>query len=152
VATAPEHAPGRVAPLFRGAPRRYGSPGTFMTTPQQSILVVEDGPDLGMLLREALLDMNRRAVLARTGSEALDILAREPVSLLLLDWDLSDMLAPQLLERLRASALAIPPVVLMSGLDRSAEELRWPELVEVLRKPFELSQLSDVLQRRLPQP
>ena len=122
-----------------------------MTPPQQSILVVEDGPDLGMLLREALVDMNRRAVLARTGAEALDILAREPVSLLLLDWDLSDMLAPQLLERLRASALAIPPVVLMSGLDRSAEELRWPELVEVLRKPFELSQLSDVLQRRLPQ-
>ncbi len=123
-----------------------------MSAAQQSILVVEDGPDLGMLLREALADMNRRAVLATTGSEALSILAREPVSLLLLDWDLSDMSAPELLERLRATAQAIPPVVLMSGRDRTAEELRWPELVEVLRKPFELTQLSDLLQRRLPAP
>ncbi|MGZ3447616.1 MAG: hypothetical protein ACXU88_18180 [Myxococcaceae bacterium] len=40
----------------------------------------------------------------------------------------------------------------MSGRDRTAEELRWPELVEVLRKPFELTQLSDLLQRRLPAP
>lgn len=123
-----------------------------MSAAQQSILVVEDGPDLGMLLREALADMNRRAVLATTGSEALSILAREPVSLLLLDWDLSDMSAPEFLERLRATAQAIPPVVLMSGRDRTPEELRWPELVEVLRKPFELVQLSDVVQRRLPEP
>ena len=123
-----------------------------MSAAQQSILVVEDGPDLGMLLREALADMNRRAVLATTGSEALAILAREPVSLLLLDWDLSDMAAPELLERLRATARAIPPVVLMSGRDRTPEELRWPELVEVLRKPFELAQLSEVVQRRLPEP
>ena len=123
-----------------------------MNAAPQTILVVEDGPDLGMLLREALADMNRRAVLARTGGEALRILGRETVSLLLLDWTLSDMSAPELLDRLRASALPIPPVVLMSGRDRSNEELRWPELVEVLRKPFELTQLSDVLQRRLPQP
>ena len=123
-----------------------------MAVKAQSILVVEDGPDLGMLLREALADMNRRAVLATTGSEALAILAREPVSLLLLDWDLSDMAAPELLERLRATARAIPPVVLMSGRDRTPEELRWPELVEVLRKPFELAQLSEVVQRRLPEP
>ncbi len=123
-----------------------------MSAAQQSILVVEDGPDLGMLLREALADMNRRAVLATTGGEALSILAREPVSLLLLDWDLSDMSAPELLERLRATAQAIPPVVLMSGRERTVEELRWPELVEVLRKPFELTQLSDLIERRLPGP
>jgi DNA-binding response OmpR family regulator len=119
---------------------------------QQSILVVEDGPDLGMLLREALADMNQRAVVATTGSEALAILAREPVSLLLLDWDLSDMAAPEFLERLRSTGQAIPPVVLMSARDRTPEELRWPELVEILRKPFELAQLSEVVQRRLPEP
>lgn len=123
-----------------------------MSPAQQSILVVEDGPDLGMLLRETLVDMNRHAVLARTGGEALEILAREPVSLLLLDWDLSDMSAPELLQRLRATGRAIPPVVLMSGRGRSREELPWPELVEVLRKPFELSELADLLERRLPRP
>ncbi|HSP20226.1 MAG TPA: response regulator [Myxococcaceae bacterium] len=123
-----------------------------MNPGEESILVVEDDPDLGMLLREALVDMNRRAMLATTGREALSFLAGEPVSLLLLDWDLSDMSAPEFLAQLRTTGVAIPPVVLMSGRDRRPEELQWPELVEVLRKPFELTQLEDLLQRRLPGP
>jgi len=52
------------------------------------VLLVEDGQDLGPLLRETGEEWNHRAVLARTGAEALDVLARERVTLMLLDHDL----------------------------------------------------------------
>jgi hypothetical protein len=41
-------------------------------------------------------------------------------------------------------------VVLMTAGLRSRAEPGWPELVEVLQKPFELSELAALLQRRLP--
>ena len=59
-----------------------------MTPPASTVLLVEDGQDLGPLLRETGEEWNHRAVLARTGAEALDVLARERVTLMLLDHDL----------------------------------------------------------------
>lgn len=121
-----------------------------MSSPTHTVLLVEDSPDLGPLLQETLEEWEHRAVLARTAAEAIDLLASEPVGLILLDHELPDMCAPELLDALRSQHRTIPPVVLMTALLRPGTEESWPELVDVLRKPFDLADLAAVLQRRLP--
>lgn len=120
-----------------------------MTRPADTVLLVEDGQDLGPLLVETLEDWKHRAVLARTGAEALNILAREPIALVLLDHELPDMTGSELLDTLRSQDRPIPPVVLMSAW-RSETTARAPEQVDVLQKPFDLSELRAVLKRHLP--
>jgi DNA-binding response OmpR family regulator len=114
------------------------------------VLLVEDGQDLGPLLRDTMEEWEHRAVLARTAAEAMEVLDREPVSLILLDHELPDMSGRELLEALRSQHRLIPPVVLMTARLQPGTEGHWPELVDVLRKPFELSELAGVLERRLP--
>ena len=121
-----------------------------MTPPVDTVLLVEDAQDLGPLLRETLEEWRHRALLAQTGAEAMDVLARERVSLVLLDHELPDMTAPELLERLRSQNRAIPPVVLMTAWQHPEADATSPELVEVLQKPFDLSDLAGVLKRHLP--
>ncbi|HEY1334116.1 MAG TPA: response regulator [Myxococcaceae bacterium] len=121
-----------------------------MTGSADTVLLVEDAQDLGSLLQETLEDWSHRSVLAQTAAEAIEILAREPVGLMLLDHQLPDMTAPELLATLRAQRRAIPPVVLMTAWPRPRTEQDWPELVDVLRKPFDLADLAAVLKRHLP--
>ena len=111
-------------------------------------MLVEDGQDLGPLLRDTIEGWDRRALLARTGVEALQLLAREVVSLVLLDHDLPDMSGLEVLDQLRSQQRTIPPVVLMTA--GNAPPAGVPEVVEVLRKPFELTELSALLDRRVP--
>jgi DNA-binding response OmpR family regulator len=114
------------------------------------VLLVEDAPDLGPLLQETLEEWNHRAVLAVTAAEAMEVLARETVSLILLDHELPDMSGPELVEALRLGNRTIPPVVLMTARLHPAFEGAWPELVGVLGKPFDLADLARVLERHLP--
>src|SRR5262245_51989548 len=137
----------------RTATRSSPSPGLWSHDPPMiapTVLLVEDGPDLGPLLRDTMEEWEHRAILARTAAEALEVLGREPVSLILLDHELPDMSAPDLLKVLRSQRRQIPPVVLMTARQRPGTDGEWPELVDVLRKPFELSELAGVLERRLP--
>ena len=121
-----------------------------MTAPAHTILLVEDAQDLGPLLRETLEEWSHRAVLAQTAAQAMDVLAAESVDLMLLDRELPDMTGPELLATLRAQRRKIPPVVLMTAWPRPETEKDWPELVDLLRKPFDLSELAAVLKRHLP--
>jgi len=115
-----------------------------------TVLLVEDAEDLGPLLRETLEEWNHRAVLAPTAAEAMQVLSREPVALMLLDHQLPDMSAPELLRALRSKHQSIPPVVLMTALAQPASDGPLPEVVEALQKPFDLSDLGAVLKRHLP--
>ena len=121
-----------------------------MTSAPYTVLLVEDAQDLGPLLQETLEEWNHRALLARTAAEAMEFLTREPVALMLLDHQLPDMSAPELLNVLRSERRSIPPVVLMTAWLQPESDEQLPELVEVLRKPFDLSDLGAVLRRHLP--
>jgi DNA-binding response OmpR family regulator len=114
------------------------------------ILLAEDGPELGAVLRETIEEWDRPVLLVPTGSAAIQVLAERPVALLLLDWQLADMAASQLLDQLRSEARPIPPVVLMTAGSLSAIDVRWPEVVGVLQKPFDLADLAGFLERHLP--
>ena len=114
------------------------------------ILLVEDEPELGLVLRETIEEWDRRVLLVPGGSEAMQVLAEQPVALLLLDWQLADMSAGELLDRLRSEKRLIPPVVLMTAGFPSVLDVRWPEVVAMLQKPFDLPDLARIVERHLP--
>ena len=114
------------------------------------ILLAEDEPELGAVLRETIEEWDRPVLLVPSGSAVIQVLGERAVALLLLDWELSDMSAAKLLDRLRSEAQPIPPVVLMTAGFASALDIRWPEVVGVLQKPFDLAELARTLERHLP--
>ncbi len=114
------------------------------------ILLAEDEPELGVVLRETIEEWDRPVLLVPSGSAVIQVLGERSVALLLLDWQLADMSAAELLDRLRSEAQPIPPVVLMTAGFASALDIRWPEVVGVLQKPFDLAELARVLERHLP--
>ena len=114
------------------------------------ILLAEDEPELGAVLRETIEEWDRPVLLVPSGSAVIQVLGKRSVALLLLDWELSDMSAAELLDRLRSEAQPIPPVVLMTAGFASALDIRWPEVVGVLQKPFDLAELARTLERHLP--
>ncbi|HET9036233.1 MAG TPA: response regulator [Myxococcaceae bacterium] len=114
------------------------------------ILLVEDEAELGLVLQETIEEWDYRVLLVPSGGEAMRVLAEQPVGLLLLDWHLADSSGSELLDRLRSENRPIPPVVLMTAAQSSALEIRWPEVVAMLQKPFDLADLAGILERHLP--
>jgi CheY-like chemotaxis protein len=84
----PGRAPSRDHPRRRG-PGSSGSGVARAVSPAaDTVLLVKDSQDLGPLLRDTIEEWNRRLVLARSGSEAMDLLAREAVARVLVDHEL----------------------------------------------------------------
>lgn len=115
----------------------------------QTVLLVEDAPDLGPLLRETLEEWGYSALLGRSVAEAWACSRRTRCRLVLLDQELPDMSGTERVERLRSEQRAVPPVVLVTAGPRPGEGTRWPEVVQLLRKPFELAELAALLERHL---
>jgi two-component system cell cycle response regulator len=87
----------------RGEPERMG------------ILVIDDDPEIAHLLKRHLASKNRRILLATSAAEAEQVLASEPVALIILDLVLPDTDGRNLLMRLRERpATAATPVIVLT--------------------------------------
>jgi DNA-binding response OmpR family regulator len=113
-----------------------------MATDGVRILVVEDDVTLGGGLQQALAAQGHPAAWARSGAEALELAAREPVDLVLLDLQLPDLDGVEVCRRLRAGHARLAIVVLTArreeidvivGLDAGADDY--------VTKPFRLGEL-----------
>jgi signal transduction histidine kinase len=114
----------------------------------ESILVVEDEPDMAVAMAELLRDQGYQVLLARHGREALDLLERQEVDLIVLDLRLPVMDGWQFRTAQRAHPrLSRIPVIAVSA-DGSAQA----EAIDAsgyLRKPFKSEQLLLVIERAL---
>ena len=95
------------------------------------ILLVEDAPEVRLLVRGVLESENFQVHTAETGAEALHCMAEHPVDLLLLDLDLPDVQGTALCRQLRADGVKLPIVMLtchnqgherVAGLDCGADD------------------------------
>jgi DNA-binding response OmpR family regulator len=114
------------------------------------ILLVEDEAKLGLVLKETIEEWGLRGLARperRRGDAASGRAARGPRPAGL---QLADTSAAELPDRLRSENRPIPPVVLMTAGQSSALEVRWPEFVAMLQKPFDLADLARTLERHLP--
>lgn len=117
-----------------------------MSSPQRHLLVVDDEPHIGLLLRPHLERLGYRVSLARTLAEARSTLddRHAPLDAMLLDLHLPDGSGVDLLRELRDSAATrrLPVIVLTAEGDErvlgEVEDLG----AALLTKPFSPSKLT----------
>jgi PAS domain S-box-containing protein len=94
------------------------NPGSDVPAPPvhclDHLLLVEDDEGLAELFRQRLEGCQLPIYWVRTGADALNHLANQPRSLVLLDYSLPDMTANQLIERMSSTG-SVPPFVVVTG-------------------------------------
>jgi PAS domain S-box-containing protein len=104
---------------------------------RERILIVDDEPDIALILKLQLEDAGYETARAKDGGEALDLLKREDFSLVLLDIKLPKLDGIQVLERL-GPALQELAVVMMTahGSEDVAVESMKKGALDYIAKPF----------------
>jgi len=103
---------------------------------KQTILVVEDNVLSRELTNALLTTAGYHVLLAQDGADALMMIGRETIDLLLLDIDLPFIDGHRLLEALREKGISLP-AIFVSGLPGDAPEERAFEIgaIDFIRKP-----------------
>ena len=112
-----------------------------MTPKGYTLLVVDDSDDnRAALTRRLAREGYTRVMTANDGRQALDLLATQPVDLVLLDIMMPGLNGYEVLERLKADdRLRNVPVIMISALDQVESVVRCIELgaEDYLQKPFD---------------
>ena len=114
------------------------------------IMVVDDDADVRGLLRTTLDGDGFEIIEARDGQQALELAAKEPPDLVILDWQMPGLSGPEVLTQLKRHE-APPPVILLTA----QLEPRYSTLAQIfgadayLTKPFSPLQLSDIVESLL---
>ena len=114
-----------------------------------TILVVEDDESTGEVLTLAILqETPYHPLLARSGHEALQVLQKHSMSLLILDYRLPDTTGIELYDRIHTiNTSKVIPTILMSATHPS-EEITSRNIL-LIEKPFELDMLLEAIQSLL---
>ena len=114
----------------------------------ERILVVEDDPNLRVVIRMVLERAGYEVAEARHGIAGLESIEKEPPDLVIADMRMPMMDGAELMDRIRANpSTASMPIVLLSGLqvDAAAQRLA----TAVVAKPFEPADLLASIARSL---
>ena len=117
-----------------------------------TVLVAEDDADLRGVLTTSLTRNGHRVLQARDGAEALAVIERDHVDLLVLDLVMPNIDGFEVLARLKEMAKGLTiPVVVVTGTDRSSSEMRALRLGAnvYLTKPIEAAALTEEVTRLL---
>ncbi len=127
------------------------------------ILVVDDDPDISLMLQDRLEALQYQVVVARDGRRALELIEQESPNLVLLDVELPQMSGMDVLHRLRQTKAAgageaglhpgdlDPPVIVMTahGTISIAVDAIKHGAYDFLTKPLDKDHLSIVIQKAL---
>jgi DNA-binding response OmpR family regulator len=133
-------AAGRLVPREQEKPVEVAAPVPAEGGGKGRLLVVDDEPGNRDLLRRRLEREGYTVLSAAGGREALDVVAREPVDIVLLDVLMPEMDGLTVLDRLKSDATTRDlPVIMISALDDLAAIARCIEqgAEDYLPKPFE---------------
>ncbi|WP_243372797.1 response regulator [Geotalea sp. SG265] len=111
----------------------------------KKILIVDDEPDIALILKLQLEDAGYRTVIARDGVEGLAAIAREKFSLVLLDIKMPRIDGLQMLERVQHLHPEVAVVMMTAhGSEDIAVEAMKNGALDYIAKPFST---EDVLQK-----
>jgi CheY-like chemotaxis protein len=116
----------------------------------ETILLVEDHAALRAAGREVLERLGYRVLEAADGREALAVYAAERVDLVLTDVVMPGMGGAALVEALRRQNPDLKAIAITGyGEDQEVERVRQAGVAAVVRKPFEVERLAEILRRVL---
>jgi two-component system chemotaxis response regulator CheY len=114
------------------------------------LLITDDDRDFRETLREVFEPRGFRTILAGDGEEALEIVQKEPVHLLLMDMHLPRLTGLETIRRVQAFQAALPCILVSAALDEFivAEAMR-SRVFSVLPKPFRCAQITEIVRRAM---
>lgn len=119
----------------------------------QRILIVDDAPELLLLLRKLVARMGYQVEIASGSSEAFKILKNKPVDLLITDWSMPEMNGGELIASLKEDErLREIPTIVLTGHDTENERAA-AEAVgcnRFLVKPVMRDELQRIISELLP--
>ena len=123
---------------------------TLAETPRRTILLVEDEPRVRRLIKRILSTERAKILTADGGAQALQILARTAVDLVILDVRLPDMRGTEVLRRLRDIDADLA-VIMVTGYGSAGSVRAAMELgaFDYLTKPFSNEEMSRVVREAL---
>jgi CheY-like chemotaxis protein len=125
-----------------------GHGGVFISPP--SLLIVDDDGAFRETLCSVFAPRGFNTLTARDGDEALEIVRRQPVHVLLTDMHMPRLSGLETIRRIRQCRLILPCILLSAGLDDGlVEEARDLQAFSVLRKPVRFSELTGVVRQAL---
>ena len=114
------------------------------------VLVIEDGPYIGEMVRTALEDEGYRVRLHTTGRDGIAAARRDRPGAIVLDLMLPDLDGQEVLRALKDDPITRAiPVIVMSAVAASLKADERRDVEAVIRKPFELEDLFRALARAL---
>ena len=133
---------------------------------QKKVLVVDDDPDIVLMLTDRLEALGYATLAAGDGERALELLESEEPGLVLLDLEMPRMTGLEVLKQLNRQEQAashsggaagqvipanVPPVIVMTahGTIRSAVEAMKNGAADFLTKPLDMDHLTLVIQKAL---
>jgi len=112
------------------------------------LLIIEDDPTVGPLLRDVFVSDGHTATLMRSGEAGLDYLASERPDAVLLDVQLPRISGIEVLRRIRSKSPDLPVVVITGhATPEQIAQAKALGVVEVLEKPEILNEVHDALKR-----
>jgi DNA-binding response OmpR family regulator/uncharacterized protein (DUF2225 family) len=116
----------------------------------RKILIVDDVKAVHLLYRQALKDKNYEILDAERGSEALSLISKNSIDLLVLDLNLPDMDGTDILEKLREQNRDIPVIILTAyGLKERVIKTASYGVSYYLLKPVDLNMFRDRVEQVL---
>ncbi|MGD9720836.1 MAG: response regulator [Pirellulales bacterium] len=114
-----------------------------------SLLITDDDRDFRETLR-GLFEPRFRTFLAGDGEEALDIVRRHEVHLVLLDMHMPKLTGLETLVRVKQFKSRLPCILISAGLDESIiHQAKLAEAFSVLAKPISRQQLTSTVDAAL---
>lgn len=115
---------------------------------KDKILIVDDEPDIALILKLQLEDAGYLTVRARDGVEALEAIAREPFALIMLDIKMPRMDGLEVLSRIRGDQT---PVVMMTahGSEDIAVDAMKKGALDYISKPFSTDDMLPKVERAI---
>jgi PAS domain S-box-containing protein len=127
------------------APVREGDADAFEEKSAGTVLVVDDDPDVRRMLVESLDALGYRVREAEDGPTALSDLEDQLPDVLMVDYAMPVMNGAELAKAVRAKAPDLPIVFASGYSDTAAIEAAAGKNTPLLRKPFRLAELQEVL-------
>ena len=115
-----------------------------------SLLITDDDPAFRETLQEVFEPQGFRTLLAGDGEEALAIVRREEVHLVLLDMHMPKLTGLETLRLVKQFKVILPCILLSAGLDELLiEQARLAQAFSVLSKPVTRRQITGVVHQAL---